>query len=41
MCERLKPVLRAHTLVLTPQVANPARQLFFMVSELYRKSTVL
>jgi hypothetical protein len=31
MCERLSPVLRAHTLVLTPQVANPARQLFLFV----------
>jgi hypothetical protein len=30
MCERLSPVLRAHTLVLTPRVANPARQLFFI-----------
>ncbi|KPW89682.1 hypothetical protein ALO75_103145 [Pseudomonas syringae pv. coryli] len=31
MCERLNPVLRAHTLELTPQVANRVRQLFFNV----------
>src|SRR5471032_2364779 len=35
MCERLNPVLRAHTLVLTPQVANPAGQLFFPFSETF------
>ena len=32
VCDRFQAILRAHTLVLTPQLANPQRQLFFFIN---------